>query len=118
MAVLLIVLVLLSHFYLLLIVAFLLGLFTRGTTPVMSTLFSELTHERHFEKVFGISEVFLGIAAALAPAFMGIIADSFGINAVFFAAAFLAIMATTPIIFLQKKQLADDAIRLDTESGI
>ena len=93
-----------SHqIFFLLIVAFLLGLFTRGTTPVVTTLFSEIVHADHYEKVFAVGEMFLGITASFAPIFMGIIADRLGITFVFYIAALLATLATLPILFLKKK---------------
>lgn len=96
-------LVLTHELFLLLAMAFLLGLFTRGTTPVVSTLFSQVSHSNHYEKVFGISETFLSITATIAPAVMGIIADRTGISAVFYTASFLATLAVIPVILLPKE---------------
>lgn len=104
MAVCLIILTILQQIMPLLAIAFLLGAFTRGTTPVITTLFSEVTHADHYEKVFGIAETFLGIASAFAPALMGIVADKFGIVFVFYTASILAIFATLPIMILRKQK--------------
>ena len=93
-----------QHFFLLLGIAFLLGIFTRGTSPVVTTLFSEITHANHYEKLFGVSETFLGITAAFAPTLMGIIADTLGITFVFYTAAILALLATIPIIILARTE--------------
>lgn len=101
----LIVLTILEQIFPLLIIAFLLGAFTRGTTPVITTLFSKVAHADHYEKVFGISETFLGITSAFAPTLMGIIADKFGIVFVFYTASVLAIFAILPIIILRKQKL-------------
>lgn len=101
----LIVLTILQQIFPLLIIAFLLGAFTRGTTPVITTLFSKVAHADHYEKVFGISETFLGITSAFAPIIMGIIADKFGIVFVFYTASLLAIFAILPIIILRKQKL-------------
>lgn len=102
MALCLILLAFSQQIILLLSLAFVLGLFTRGTTPVVTTLFSEVTHSNHYEKVFAISEAFLGITAALAPTTMGIIADKGGITFVFYIAALLAFLASIPIVLLIK----------------
>ncbi|KKQ96040.1 MAG: hypothetical protein A3C27_02795 [Candidatus Levybacteria bacterium RIFCSPHIGHO2_02_FULL_39_36] len=100
MALSLIFLASLNQIILLLLVAFLLGLFTRGTTPVVTSLFSQVSHSDHYEKVFAISETFLSITAAFSPVAMGIIADQAGISFVFYVASLLAVLACIPILFL------------------
>lgn len=101
----LIILTILQQIFPLLIISFLLGAFTRGTTPVITTLFSKVAHADHFEKVFGISETFLGITSAFAPTLMGIIADKYGIVFVFYTASILAIFAIIPVMILGKQKL-------------
>lgn len=113
MAVCLIVLIIFQQIFPLLAIAFLLGAFTRGTTPVITTLFSEVVHKNHYEKVFGIAETFLGITSAFAPTLMGIIADKFGIVFVFYTASILAIFAIFPVIILRKQKLRKSAILID-----
>jgi len=96
-------LVLLTLFHypvLLLFISLLLGLFTRGTTPVVASLFSEVTHQVHYEKVYALSETFLGIMGAFAPTIMGIFGDKLGIVSIFYASAFFASLAVVPIIIL------------------
>lgn len=102
MALLLISLASLSQIFLLLPLAYLLGLFARGTTPVITSFFSQVSHSDHYEKVFAISETFLSITATFSPIVMGIIADRSGITSVFYVAAFFAILACVPILFLNK----------------
>ncbi len=102
MAASLILLTLSHNFFLLLGMSCLLGWFTRGTTPIVGTLFAEITHEAHYEKVFAVGEIFLGLAGALSPIIMGILADRLGVVSVFYMAAFFAIVATIPIfLFLR-----------------
>ena len=98
------------NIFLLLVVAFLLGAFTRGTTPVITTLFSELSHRDHYEKVFAVGETFLGITSAFAPVLMGIIADKFGIVSVFYVASVLAIFAIIPVAILRKQSAKKFAV--------
>lgn len=88
---------------LLLFITFLLGIFTKGTVPVITTLFSEVTHSDHYEKVFAISETFLGFTSAIIPVLMGLVADKAGITSVFYITAFFAIMAAIPVTFVKAK---------------
>lgn len=104
MAICLMILTFLQQMFPVLIIAFLLGAFTRGTTPVITTLFSEVVHADHYEKVFATAETFLGVASAFAPALMGIIADRLGIVYVFYVASFFAIIATIPVIILRRQK--------------
>lgn len=110
MAICLIILTFLQQIFPLLIIAFLLGAFTRGTTPVITTLFSEVAHEDHCEKVFAIGETFLGMTSAFAPVIMGIIADRLGIIYVFYIAAILSIFATFPVVILRKQRVKKLAV--------
>lgn len=91
-----------NNFLLLFIFSFLLGIFTKGTSPVVQTMFSDSTHEAHYEKVYAISEVFIGTASSLSPVIMGLFADRFGINSVFYISATFALTAIIPIIFLSR----------------
>lgn len=79
------------------LISCILGLFTRGTTPVVATLFTTVSHEAHYEKVYAIGDIFLGSAAVISPILLGRVADSFGITAPFYLASFFAIAATIPI---------------------
>lgn len=102
MAVTVVIFTLVSHVGLLLGLAFLLGLFARGTTPLVATLFSEVTHEDHYEKAYGLGETFLGMSVIFSPILMGMIADSAGIVFVFYTAASLAVLTLIPILLLLK----------------
>lgn len=103
MAVTLIVFTLITNTILLLGLSLLLGLFARGTTPLIATLFSEITHEDHYEKVYGLGETFLGLSVTIAPIFMGMIADKAGVVAVFYMSAGLALIAAIPVFLLARK---------------
>lgn len=102
MAATLIILTLVPNFLLILFLSLLLGLFTRGTTPVIQAMFSEVSHKMHYNKIFALSEMFIGIAAVITVILMGMIADHAGIVIVFYAAAFLALLATIPAFILSK----------------
>lgn len=91
-----------NNIFVLLGLSVLLGLFARGTTPLVAALFSEIIHEDHYEKAYGFSDTIFGIAVVLAPILMGVLADKAGVVAVFYASATLALLATVPMIFLLK----------------
>jgi len=98
MAAILLMLVASDSFVLLVFISLVLGVFTKGTSPVLQTLISDVTHETHYEKAFGASEMFIQIAGAITIFVSGILADHFGITVVFYMSAALAIFATFPVM--------------------
>lgn len=106
MAVGLILLTLTSNFYIMLFLSLILGAFTRGTTPVVQSMFSKAAHKDHYDKVFALSELFVGISAVVTIIFMGAVADKIGIHFVFYATAILAILAIFPAILVSKKAIS------------
>lgn len=87
---------------LIVICSVILGIFTKGTVPVLQAIISEsVEHHGNFEKAFSIEGFVTGIGIAVAPILLGFIADEFTIVAAFYvmgAAALLA--ALPPIVFL------------------
>jgi MFS transporter, FSR family, fosmidomycin resistance protein len=104
MAVLLVLLVSHPPFLMLVLISYFLGAFTKGTSPVVQTLISEVIHEDHFEKAFGASETFIQIAGAVSILVSGILADHYGIGSVFYFSALLAIFAILPLIGLGSRR--------------
>ena len=100
MAAVLILITISSNFNLILILAFLLGSFTRGTTPIIQSLVSETSHKIHYDKIFAISEFFIGIAAVATVISMGLVADKTNVLFVYYAASFLALSAIIPAFLL------------------
>jgi len=98
MALFLFLLTLITNFFVLLFISFFLGLFTRGTTPVVATLYSQIVHEKHYEKVFAVSLTLLELSSALSAILLGILADKFGLQMIFYLTAFLACLASLPIL--------------------
>ena len=88
--------------FVLLFISFFLGLFTRGTTPVVATLYSQIVHEKHYEKVFAISLTLLELSSALSAIILGILADKFGLAIIFYLTASLALLAALPIAIYAK----------------
>ena len=102
MATLMILLTATHQSFFLFILSFILGIFTRGTIPVIATLLSTVSHTDHYEKTYAISELFFGISATLAPILLGRVADSSGINLSFYVAAVFALLAVIPIYLYTK----------------
>lgn len=102
MAVLLVLMTFLNAKLLIFLISAILGLFTRGTAPVVSVMFTTVSKEAHYEKIFAISEIFLGSAAIISPILLGRTADVFGINAAFYIAAGFALLASIPIFIYQR----------------
>ncbi len=105
MAIILMLIAISSHFILLFLFAFFLGVFTKGTSPVVQTMFSQMAHKDHYDKVYAVSELAIGSAAVVTIIIMGIIADIFGVYFVFYACAALAVIAVAPILLLPKISL-------------
>lgn len=91
-----------SNFLTFFAISFFLGMFTRGTTPVIQTMMSQISEKMHYDKVFALSELFLGIAAMITVVVMGFVADQVGIYFVFYLCTVLAVTAVIPILFLRK----------------
>ncbi len=98
-----------NHLLTLLILLFFLGIFTKGTSPVVQTMFSNLTHKLHHHKIYAVSILFLALAEALAEIGMGPVADGFGVTMIFYLCAVFAISAIIPILVLKKTTLATAA---------
>lgn len=104
MAIFLVLLVGSSNFIIILILALLLGAFTRGTTPVIQAMLSEASEKMHYNKIYALSETGIGIAAVLTVILMGVIADQLGIEFVFYIAAIFALLATIPTLLLSRSK--------------
>lgn len=102
MAASLISLVVFTNFYFILILSFLLGVFTRGTTPVVQSMFSQISHKMHYNKIYALSELFIGVSAVITLILMGFIADKIGVVFVFYITAALALLATLPVLLVSK----------------
>lgn len=105
MAISLILLIFSSGLIAVLAISFLLGIFTKGTTPVIQTMVSEISHKDHYDKVYALSEMILGIAATVTVIGSGIVADKLGIYSVFYIAVIMAFGATIPVFFFPKSKI-------------
>jgi FSR family fosmidomycin resistance protein-like MFS transporter len=103
MAILIVLLTQANSFILIMIIAVILGGFTKGTAPVSATMLSDVVDkEGHAEKAFGINGVLQGIAISIAPALLGVISDKLSISIAFYTMAGIAICAAIPAMFLTK----------------
>ncbi len=93
-----------AQYFLILLFAVFLGVFTKGTSPVVQTLFSELADKEHYHKVFAVSELVIGLAAVIIIIIMGSLADRAGIKTIFYLSALLAVCATLPISLFSKEK--------------
>lgn len=76
-----------------------LGVFTKGTVPVLQTMVSEsVEHHGNFEKAFGIESLVSTAGIALAPIVLGVVSDQFGIQTAFYVMAGSALLAAIPAI--------------------
>lgn len=80
-----------------------LGVFTKGTVPVLTTMVSEsVEHQKGMEKAFGLNAIFVGMASTSAPFLLGFLSDKFGIVMAFNFSALFALIAIIPALFLSR----------------
>ncbi len=97
-----------NQLLLILFFAIMLGVFTKGTSPVIQTMFSQISHKDHYHKVFAVSELVIGLSAVIAIVIMGNIADKVGIMWIFYLTASLAILATLPIYAFSRTKMINN----------
>lgn len=86
-------------FYLIIICSIILGVFTKGTVPIVQTIVTEsVEHHGNFEKAFGFNSLIASIASTIAPLLLGLVADRWGIVISFNTMACAAIIAIIPAI--------------------
>lgn len=80
-----------------------LGIFTKGTTPVLQTLIAETgEHHGNFEKIFSITIFLASIAMTAAPMMLGALSDTYGIVMAFNLIAAVALVGIIPILFFKR----------------
>ncbi|MCX6732079.1 MAG: MFS transporter [Candidatus Roizmanbacteria bacterium] len=80
-----------------------LGVFTKGTSPVLTTMIAEsVDHHKGMEKAFGLNAIFVGVASTTAPFVLGFLSDRFGIITAFHFSAGFALVATIPALLLKR----------------
>lgn len=77
-----------------------LGVFTKGTVPVLQSMVSEsVEHHGNFEKAFGIESFVSAIGIASAPIILGFVSDTSSIEHAFYIMACSALLASIPAMF-------------------
>lgn len=97
-----IVLLILSHELIFIIVlSIVVGALTKGTVPASLSILTEIL-DKHgsYEKGFGLNTLAINVASTVGPLLLGFLADSYGINAAFYASAGIALLATVPVALL------------------
>lgn len=103
MAVFIFVLASSSHIVLIVIAAIILGIFTKGTVPVLTTMITEsVEHHGRYEKAFSLNAVFVGVGSSIAPLLLGYCSDRFGIVNAFYISALFAVLATVPALLFKR----------------
>ena len=97
MALIIVLLANVSQLYLILGCSLILGIFTKGTNPIVKTMVSEsVEHHGNYEKAYGMNSITSNMAIAIAPIILGFISEKFGIIAAFNVMAFVALLAIIP----------------------
>lgn len=79
------------------ICSIILGIFTKGTVPVLQTMVSEsVEHHGNYEKAFGMEGFVSDATKAIAPIALGIVSDQMGIESAFYLMAGAALLAAVP----------------------
>ena len=88
------------------ILALILGFFTKGTVPIVSTMIAQSVGETEYEAAYSVNSLSTSIANTIAPLFFGLLADILGVQAIFFACGIAALLAAIPAIVLVKTKNA------------
>ena len=88
------------------LLALILGFFTKGTVPIVSTMIAQSVGETEYEAAYSVNSLSTSIANTLAPLFFGLLADILGVQAIFFACGIAALLAAIPVIVLVKTKNA------------
>ena len=88
------------------ILALILGFFTKGTVPIVSTMIAQSVGETEYEAAYSVNSLSTSIANTIAPLFFGLLADILGVQAIFSACGIAALLASIPAIVLVKTKNA------------
>ena len=88
------------------ILALILGFFTKGTVPIISTMIAQSVGETEYEAAYSVNSLSTSIANTIAPLFFGLLADILGVQAIFSACGIAALLASIPAIVLVKTKNA------------
>lgn len=88
-----------AFFPMIIICSLVLGIFAKGTSPVLHTMISESAeHHGNFEKSFGANQLTGTIANTITPVILGFVSDKLGITSAFYLMAGFALLAIIPAV--------------------
>ena len=100
-------LILLTYFdslYLILFIALLLGIVSKGTVPVVQSMITEpLSTSEYYADIFTINGFARGVVNVLAPTFFGLIGSIVNLNFSYMIMALGALIAIIPILLIKPK---------------
>lgn len=103
MAILIVMLVFVSNFTLVAIILFLLGIFTRGTSPIIRAMVGDSVEKKGaFNKAYSFYSFSVNSSSIISRPLFGFIAGIFGISAVFYFAAVISLLIIIPISLYNK----------------
>ena len=88
------------------LLALILGFFTKGTVPIVSTMIAQSVGKTEYEAAYSVNSLSTSIANTIAPLFFGLLADILGVQAIFSACGIAALLASIPAIVLVKTKNA------------
>lgn len=98
MAILTVILVFTNQLIMVAVILFLLGIFTRGTSPVIRAMSAEAVFDKHkFDKAFGFHSFCLSISNIASRFVYGFLAGVLGISSVFYVSALMAFLTLVPL---------------------
>lgn len=88
-----------NSFLIIILCSLILGVFTKGTSPIIHSMVSESAeHHGNFEKTFGANQLVGTIATTVSPVLLGFVSDKFGITSAFYLMGLFALVAIIPAI--------------------
>lgn len=104
MALLIVYLIFVNTFILASLSLFLLGIFTRGTSPVIRAMVAEAVSEKErFDKAFSLYSFSLNSSSVVSRSVYGFLASSLGIASVFYLSGFVALLTIIPLSIYNKQ---------------
>lgn len=91
-----------QNVYSFIVLGLILGIFTKGTVPILQTLVSKVV-ERHenYEKAFGLNALIVSFGGAISPIVFGYLSNRYSINIAFYAAALCSLVAIVPFLMFR-----------------
>ncbi len=94
-----------QSFFLIMATALMLEFLTKGAVPITNAMIAEsVAEDGTFEGAYSVNSVLMSIANTVAPILFGVLAETLGIQSVFFASAVVAASSTIPAFMLVKSR--------------